>query len=64
MKKPEEEWTDKDRIKEQRKQKRREREKLAHINYHKHLAIHRSYQTKGTVRMKIKLREKIHAAER
>lgn len=55
---------EKQKIKQQRKQKFAEREKLHYINYKKHLAKFKSYQTYSFVKHYTKLREKIHAAER
>ena len=51
-------------MKQKRQEKRREREKLDYINYHRPMAKYRSFQTLPFQRMHIKLREKIHAAER
>lgn len=39
--------TDKEKRKEERKQKRKERVKLHYINYKKHMAQYKSYQTKN-----------------
>jgi small subunit ribosomal protein S16 len=64
LRKPEAEWTDKDRMKEERKRKRREREKMSAVNYHRRESMYKGEQYGQLHKYKTKLREKIHAAER
>jgi hypothetical protein len=62
--KPESEWTDKDRMKAERKRKRREREKLSALNYLPRESKYKGLQYCQYHKYRIKLREKIYAAER
>ena len=55
---------EKEKRKQLRKQKFEEREKLHYLNYKKHYAHFKSYQTLTYRTYNVKLREKIHASEK